>query len=202
MSPGRRRPPRQLEGALELVAPGTEIRNAIDNIIRAHNGALIVVSNPEKLERMGVISGGTQPNVVPDVCRLRIDVRTVPGQDHREILNDIRSLAQEIEPNSPAKIELTVLNDKPSVSTPADEEIVGTAVRTVDDLFEKRRQPSGVRYFTDASVFVPGAGDGLPVIIYGPGDEALAHQPNEYVEVGKYLDAITFYKELALRYLG
>ena len=151
---------------------------------------------------LGVISGGTQPNVVPDVCRLRIDVRTVPGQDHREILNDIGTLAQEIESNSPARIELTVLNDKPSVSTPADEEIVGTAVRTADDLFEKRPQPSGVRYFTDASVFVPGAGDGLPVIIYGPGDEALAHQPNEYVEVGKYLDAITFYKELALRYLA
>ncbi len=151
---------------------------------------------------LGVISGGTQPNVVPDVCRLRIDVRTVPGQDHREILNDIQALAQEIETNSAAKFELTVLNDKPPVSTPADEEIVGTAVRTVDDLFEKRRQPSGVRYFTDASVFVPGAGDGLPVIIYGPGDEALAHQPNEYVEVAKYLDAITFYKELALRYLG
>ena len=127
---------------------------------------------------------------------------TCTAQDHREILNDIRTLAQEIESNSPARIELTVLNDKPSVSTPADEEIVGTAVRTVDDLFEKRPQPSGVRYFTDASVFVPGAGDGLPVIIYGPGDEALAHQPNEYVEVGKYLDAITFYKELALRYLA
>lgn len=58
MSPGRRQPPRELEGALELVAPGTEIRDAIDNIIRAHNGALIVVSKPEKLEEMGLISGG------------------------------------------------------------------------------------------------------------------------------------------------
>jgi succinyl-diaminopimelate desuccinylase len=156
----------------------------------------------EPTMNLGVISGGTQPNVVPDVCRLRIDVRTVPGQNHREILDGFQALAQEIETNSPAKFELTVLNDKPSVSTPADEEIVGTAVRTLDELFEKRLQPSGVRYFTDASVFVPGAGDSLPVIIYGPGDEALAHQPNEYVEVAKYLDAITFYKELALRYLA
>lgn len=41
-----------------MVAPGTEIRDAIENIIRAHNGALIVVANPEKLEQLGIISGG------------------------------------------------------------------------------------------------------------------------------------------------
>ena len=47
-----------LRKALALVAPGTPLRDAIDNIIRAHNGALIVVANPVKLERQGVISGG------------------------------------------------------------------------------------------------------------------------------------------------
>ena len=47
-----------LRKALALVAPGTPLRGAIDNIIRAHNGALIVVANPVKLERQGVISGG------------------------------------------------------------------------------------------------------------------------------------------------
>jgi diadenylate cyclase len=34
------------------------LRDAIDNIIWARNGALIVVANPRKLERMGIISGG------------------------------------------------------------------------------------------------------------------------------------------------
>ncbi len=57
MSP-RRHLPAELAGALKMVAPGTEIREAIENIIRAHNGALIVVANPEKLERLGLISGG------------------------------------------------------------------------------------------------------------------------------------------------
>ena len=48
----------QLTRALELVAPGTELRAAIENIIRAQNGALIVVDNPERLEDLGIISGG------------------------------------------------------------------------------------------------------------------------------------------------
>ncbi len=57
MSP-RRDLPRELTGALKLVAPGTGLRDAIDNVIRAHTGALIVVSNPRKLEKMNLISGG------------------------------------------------------------------------------------------------------------------------------------------------
>jgi diadenylate cyclase len=54
----RRHLPAELSGALALVAPGTRLREAIDNIIWARNGALIVVSNPRKLERLNLISGG------------------------------------------------------------------------------------------------------------------------------------------------
>ena len=57
MSP-RRHFPAELTSALALVAPGTGLREAIDNIIWARNGALIVVSNPRKLERLNLISGG------------------------------------------------------------------------------------------------------------------------------------------------
>ena len=57
MSP-RRDLPAELSGALDLVAPGTELRDGIDNIIRAQNGALIAVANPSKLERLNLISGG------------------------------------------------------------------------------------------------------------------------------------------------
>src|SRR5829696_8733851 len=54
----RRDLPAELSGALDLVAPGTEFRDGIDNIIRAQNGALITVANPHKLERLNLISGG------------------------------------------------------------------------------------------------------------------------------------------------
>lgn len=67
MSPSRRDLPREMSDALILVAPGTELRSAIDNIIRAHNGALIVVANPERLEQMNLISGG-----------IRLDSRFTP----------------------------------------------------------------------------------------------------------------------------
>ena len=40
------------------VAPGTELREAVDDVIRSHEGALIVVGDPEKLSFL--YSGGIQ----------------------------------------------------------------------------------------------------------------------------------------------
>jgi diadenylate cyclase len=59
--------PAELARVLALVAPGTGLREAIDNIIWARNGALVVVANPRKLESMNVVSGG-----------LRIDCEFTP----------------------------------------------------------------------------------------------------------------------------
>jgi diadenylate cyclase len=46
----------ELLAALEKIAPGTELRQAIDDIIRSHEGALIVVGDPEGLSFL--YSGG------------------------------------------------------------------------------------------------------------------------------------------------
>ena len=50
-----RRDPRLL-GSLARVAPGTELRQGIDDIIRSHEGALIVIGDPEELSFL--YSGG------------------------------------------------------------------------------------------------------------------------------------------------
>jgi diadenylate cyclase len=54
----RRKPNSEISDALALVSPGTPLRDGIDNIIRASNGALIVISNPNKLERLNLVSSG------------------------------------------------------------------------------------------------------------------------------------------------
>src|SRR6267154_2038985 len=50
-----RRDPRLLH-AVEKVAPGTELRQAVDDIIRSHEGALIVIGDPHELSFL--YSGG------------------------------------------------------------------------------------------------------------------------------------------------
>src|SRR5881394_2429904 len=46
----------QLLGALERIAPGTELRQAIDDVIRSREGALIVIGDPAELSFL--YSGG------------------------------------------------------------------------------------------------------------------------------------------------
>src|SRR5690349_19479226 len=48
----------QLLSALERIAPGTELRQAIDDVIRSHEGALIVIGDPDALSFL--YSGGMQ----------------------------------------------------------------------------------------------------------------------------------------------
>ncbi|QTN01298.1 DNA integrity scanning protein DisA [Sediminibacillus dalangtanensis] len=45
-----------LEAMLKFVAPGTPMRQGIDNVLRANTGGLIVVGSPDKLK--GVVDGG------------------------------------------------------------------------------------------------------------------------------------------------
>jgi succinyl-diaminopimelate desuccinylase len=47
----------------------------------------------------------------------------------------------------------------------------------------------------DAAVFVPATN--LPMFIFGPGKSELAHQPNEYVEISKLVEAAQFYAAFA-----
>jgi diadenylate cyclase len=56
---GRKLSPVDLSKAVTLVAPGTPLRDAIDSIIRAENGALIVVASPKRLGEQ-LISGGIE----------------------------------------------------------------------------------------------------------------------------------------------
>jgi diadenylate cyclase len=64
----------QLLGALERIAPGTPLRQAIDDIIRSREGALIVVNDPEQLKFL--YSGGMRldqpftPQVLYEVAKM------------------------------------------------------------------------------------------------------------------------------------
>jgi succinyl-diaminopimelate desuccinylase len=59
----------------------------------------------------------------------------------------------------------------------------------------------GANFYTDAAAFLQGKGD-FPVIILGPGDDRLAHQPDEYIEIDKFLQSIEYYQLLIKKYFA
>ncbi|MGG1663983.1 M20 family metallopeptidase [Brevibacillus sp. NRS-1366] len=149
---------------------------------------------------IGVIQGGVKTNVVPDQCTLTLDIRTVPGQEHALITGDLHKLlAQVCEPLG-AQCEIRVSNDLPAVTTAKEHPFIQLSQETIKNLWGTDVPVSGVNYYTDASIYGPHLG--VPILIYGPGEPTLAHQPDEWIEIDRYLDSIRFYLTLAAAYLG
>lgn len=143
------------------------------------------------------IDGGVKVNVVPDECILQVDIRTTPLQEHSDIFEDLQHLLDSVRDDVPVlDYEMRVLQERSPVSTPTDAELA----RTAEDLRRERYgSPSSrlaVPYYTDASILA-GLSPTPPVVIYGPGDDRLAHQPNEWVSVEAFHRSIGFFEELA-----
>ena len=148
------------------------------------------------------IDGGAAVNLVPDECRLQIDVRTVPAQDHGGILQDIEHCIDSLRDNLPElDYEIEVMQERLAVNTPKDERIVQAAERLREETYNSQSSRVGAPYYTDASVLVESYPD-LAIVLYGPGDDWLAHQPNECVDVDSFARSIGFYEQIAARYFG
>ncbi|WP_367949270.1 M20/M25/M40 family metallo-hydrolase [Bacillus sp. FJAT-29790] len=90
---------------------------------------------------------------------------------------------------------MTKILDRPPILTSPSADIIQSAIaiknQTDSNCF-------GVSYYTDGAVLNPRSE--IPTLIYGPGDEKLAHQPNEWVSLSAYKRSIEFYKTLILSY--
>jgi succinyl-diaminopimelate desuccinylase len=151
-------------------------------------------------QSINTIVGGVKTNVVPDYCAVTVDMRTVPGQDHRAILRQVEDLIADLSRRLPDfKALVKVTNDRAPVETSPEEPAVQSFADVVAEVAGERPVPKGVRYYTDAVAFVPVLR--APMIICGPGDAKLAHQPNEYVEVSKLVQAARIFTLAAAKLL-
>jgi succinyl-diaminopimelate desuccinylase len=137
---------------------------------------------------INTIAGGVKTNVVPDQCMVTIDQRTVPGQDHGAILRQVEELITDLGQRLPDfRASVEVINDRIPVASSSEEPVIQRFYDVVAEVVDERPVPKGVNYYTDGVVFAPALK--APMIICGPGDAKLAHQPNEYVEVHKMVEA-------------
>jgi succinyl-diaminopimelate desuccinylase len=149
---------------------------------------------------INTIQGGVKVNVVPDQASALVDMRTVPGQDHSELLHYLEDFVQDLErrvPDLSASVRLTY--DLPPAETSPDEPVVKAFQEAVREANGNPPDPAIVRFATEAAIFVPALG--VPTLIYGPGDPALAHQPDEHVQLEKMVEATRSYLAAAVRLL-
>ena len=143
---------------------------------------------------IGSLHGGANVNSVPDHAEVQIDIRTVPGQSNDAIGREIARVLGE-------GAEVSRMVDVGAVASNPQNEWLSDVFDLYERISGTRIDPKGAPFFTDASVFVPAMG-GVPALILGPGETAMAHKTDEYCHVSKIEAAVALYTEIGRRWLG
>lgn len=162
------------------------------------------------------VSGPPQLNVMPGEARVLVDIRTIPGQHHPDILDDLAQLVSSVEKQTTQlyenydrlidlererqlKIRLDILTDRPCTQTGRHDPVVQAA-----DWATRRITGSEPVY-----AGVPGATDGtflwalkdIPIVTMGAGDRQVPHQVDEWVDLDQLVETAKIYALAALHYL-
>jgi acetylornithine deacetylase len=124
---------------------------------------------------VGAVQGGRQPNIVPHECRCMIDRRTVPGEHDREVVRELKAVLKQ----AGLRADWRSLQGGPCppLETSRDHPLVRRFLAN-----SGQREPAGAVFFSDAGVL---AQAGLPCVLFGPGDIAQAHRPDEWIDRGQ-----------------
>ena len=131
-----------------------------------------------------VIEGGTSHNVVPDSCRITIDIRSTVAYTHSELVALVRDqLESEVHVHSDRYV---------SVATDVSERIVQACVAA-----SPRPTPFGS----------PTASDwihlkGVPCVKIGPGRSELSHTSDEHIPLDDLTEAVNVYRAIIQTYFS
>jgi succinyl-diaminopimelate desuccinylase len=141
---------------------------------------------------VGYLHGGANINSVPDRAEIGLDLRTVPGQDHAALRDDLYA-------HLGADLDLETLVDTPGVWTNPADPWIAEVFRVTAAITGEQPSIAGAPYVTDASLLKPALG-GVPTVILGPGEVEMAHQTDEYCRIDRLEAAVAIYEELIRRW--
>jgi len=198
---------------LEFISKGKEAHgstpwegvNAIEKLgkflVDLNNAKLPIkhVMLGESTISINTIFGGMKTNVVPGEARASVDIRLVPGQDKEEVLGIIRNLIKNLQEEDPeVDIEFTEEVYEPAVEIDQKQDFIPILLECI-----KARGRAGK---LKAEHGATGSGnfirEGIPTVVFGPGNPDQAHITDEFVEIKDLEDASLIYQDFIKKYLG
>jgi succinyl-diaminopimelate desuccinylase len=143
---------------------------------------------------VGWMHGGINVNSVPDRAEVGIDIRSIPGQRHARVRDEISSALG-------SEIEVETMVDVESVWTEAETAWMRQVFDVCETVQGARPSVDAAPYFTDASALTPALG-GVPTVILGPGPAHMAHQTDEWCEIARIEEAAEVYRRLIAGWCG
>lgn len=144
----------------------------------------------------GMVEGGYSPYVVPDYCKVTVDMRLVPPMNTKKAEELVRA-AIEFGQQEVQGIECSyrITGDRPSVETYRDSLLMKELRKAVEDVTGDVAEVSAFPGYTDTAV-IAGKLHNKNCMSYGPGKLKLAHKPDEYVDKVDIERCYKVFKEL------
>jgi acetylornithine deacetylase/succinyl-diaminopimelate desuccinylase family protein len=131
---------------------------------------------------IGLVSGGINTNVVPDLVRFRLDRRILPEEDPAEAERSLTAQLHELAANWPGiRLEVRrILLAQPFTPRPGQEKLVAAIRKHAEKILGEKIEAHGVPLYTDARHY---SAAGIPTVLYGAGprtlEEANGHMADE-----------------------
>lgn len=146
-----------------------------------------------------LISGGSGMSTYPDRCELRIERRTVPGETAAQVMAELEAACRRVRARRP---DLRVDLRLDLAQSPSDVPPNAPIVRALREALDRQAIPvrtDGMSAWTDCALL---NNAGVPAICFGPGDIALAHSDEEFVETEEIPRAAAVLERLARGWCG
>jgi acetylornithine deacetylase len=134
---------------------------------------------PYTTVNVGMVTGGTAVNIIPNRCDVHFEYRTMPGEDPSYVLDQVRGyVKEELLPRFRAQqpgVDIEVLEESRGLPMQAPP---GSAIERLALELTGNPRTGSAPYYTEGAIYTEG---GIPTVICGPGDIDQAHRPNEYV---------------------
>jgi acetylornithine deacetylase len=150
---------------------------------------------PYTTVHVGVVSGGSAVNIIPEACSFVWEIRGLPAEDHQPIVDRFRDFAESrilpaLRAVAPAAgVETETLAAVPGLAVEDD----APAERLVAALTGANDR-AAICFGTEAGLFQQA---GLSAVVCGPGSIDQAHQANEFITLDQVEAGAAFLRKLA-----
>ena len=147
-----------------------------------------------------MINGGERDNIIPNLCEIRVDRRTIPFDTSESIFIELHKILEDIK-STDSEFNYVL---EPYLYLGAGEihknsELVKIVTSVYKDCFNVRPDILDFKATCEQTLFI---NQGIQTIIIGPGSIEQAHTIDEYIDIGQLNDAVFLYENIIKRILG
>lgn len=140
------------------------------------------------------IGGGNKHNIIPDVCEIVTDRRTIPGETPQSTMAELENILKTVLSTDPSfSYRIEPIINLASSSIDLSDELVELVRRSHYKAFQKEIKVSYFNACCEQALFMD---KGIKTVICGPGDIKQAHAPDEFIEISQINKAIILYKKI------